>query len=160
MRIGEVAQQAGTTAKAIRFYESEGLVPPPPRGSNGYRDYGRQDLQRIRMLVGLRSLDLPLEPAAELATLCAAGHCDEASADLRTLVADQRGELSRRIDELRHLDDRLATLERHLSVGDPPPDALQPERRLQMTQVCDCSCGQCCGCDCCGCGCPCGGHGR
>lgn len=166
MRIGEVAERSGTSAKAIRFYESEGLVPAPPRGGNGYRRYAAADLQRIRLLVGLRALDLPLEPAAALAALCVAGHCDEASLDLRELIDRQRAELARRLVDLRHLDDRLALLERHLQSGEEPGAAVErgsvvrPERRPEMLSACDCTCGQCCGCEACGCGCPCSTHGR
>lgn len=166
MRIGQIAEQAGTTTKAIRFYESEGLVPAPSRGENGYREYGPADLQRIRMLVGLRSLDLPLEPAAELATLCVAGHCDEASVELRDLVVRQRADLARRLSDLSQLDDRLALLERHLASGDKPDTAVEresvtrPERRLEMLSACECTCGHCCGCEACGCGCACSSHRR
>jgi len=158
MRIGQLANRAGTTTKAIRYYEAEGVLPSPPRADNGYRDYGRPDLTRLRMLVALRSLDVPLERAAELATLCAAGHCDAVSADLRDVVVGRRADIAARLEELRLLDDRLATLERHLSAGDLPPRALREEGGIPMLHACDCSCGQCCGCDCCGCGCPCSSH--
>jgi DNA-binding transcriptional MerR regulator len=39
MRIGELARQAGVTAKAVRYYESLGLIAPR-RLANGYRDSG------------------------------------------------------------------------------------------------------------------------
>jgi len=159
MRIGEVARQAGTTTKAARFYESAGLLPPPARKANGYRDYTAADAERLRLLVGLRSLDVPLERAGELAVLCAAGHCDLVSSELRELVARQRAALRRQIGLMRHLDERLAAVERHLATGDSPQSVISPERSIQMA-TCDCSCGQCCGCDACGCACPCASHGR
>ena len=40
MRIGEVARQAGVTIKAVRYYESLGLVSAQRLGY-GYRDYDR-----------------------------------------------------------------------------------------------------------------------
>ena len=39
MRIGELAEMAGTTAKTLRFYEEQGLLPPAHRTPAGYRDY-------------------------------------------------------------------------------------------------------------------------
>lgn len=69
MQIGELARQAGTTAKAVRFYESQGLLSAPARAANGYRQYGSADVERLRLLVGLRTLDLPLDRAGELAAL-------------------------------------------------------------------------------------------
>ena len=159
MQIGEVARLAGTTTKTARFYESVGLLPAPGRAANGYRNYTAADAERLRLLVGLRSLDLPLERSGELAVLCAAGHCEQASAELRDLVTRQRAEVRRRIGALRHLDDRLSTLERHLAAGDPPQTAIPDRRRIDMT-TCDCPCGQCCGCGACGCGCACSSHRR
>jgi len=39
MRIGILAEQLGTTAPAIRFYERRGLLPAPGRSENRYREY-------------------------------------------------------------------------------------------------------------------------
>ena len=39
MQIGQLAKRTDTTAETIRYYEREGLLPPPLRGANGYRDY-------------------------------------------------------------------------------------------------------------------------
>jgi MerR family transcriptional regulator, copper efflux regulator len=157
MRIGELASQAGTTAKAVRFYESVGLLPAPPRTSNGYRDYTTADMERLRLLVGLRSLNLPLDRAGELAVLCAAGHCERVSNELRDLVTRQRAEIKHRAGQLAHLDDRLETLERHLAAGDPPQSVIPQARSTEMA-TCDCPCGHCCGCSACGCGCACSSH--
>ena len=52
MRISEVAQRAGVTTKAIRYYESLGLVVPARLG-NGYRDYGEHD---VRLVCEVREL--------------------------------------------------------------------------------------------------------
>lgn len=157
MQIGELARRTATSPKAIRFYESASLLPAPPRASNGYRDYTTADVERLRLLVGLRSLDLPLDRAGELAVLCAAGHCERVSTELRDLIGLQRAEIRRRVDDLGHLDERLRTLERHLAAGDPPQSVIPRGRSLDMA-TCDCSCRQCCGCSACGCGCGCASH--
>ena len=47
MRIGEVAQAAGTTTKTLRFYEQAGLLPVAERTAAGYRDYGTEVLGRL-----------------------------------------------------------------------------------------------------------------
>ena len=157
MRIGELARGAGTSSKAVRFYETAGLLPAPPRTPNGYRSYTPADMERLRLLVGLRSLDLPLGSACELAVLCAAGHCARVSTELRELITRQRAEIRRRVDELAHLDDRLGTLEQHLAAGVPPQSVIPRGRSVEMA-TCDCPCGQCCGCSACGCGCACSSH--
>jgi MerR family regulatory protein len=37
MRIGDAAAAAGTTPRALRFYEENGLLPPPHRTAAGHR---------------------------------------------------------------------------------------------------------------------------
>jgi DNA-binding transcriptional MerR regulator len=120
MRIGSLAQRLGVTPHAIRFYERRGLLPAPERGTNRYREYSEADAERLRLLIGLRQLAIPLEQAAELATMCAAGRCDEVSVELRTLLAEKRQELARRMDEMRFLDRRMAHLAGQLDRGTAP----------------------------------------
>jgi DNA-binding transcriptional MerR regulator len=52
VRIGELAKRSGVPAKTIRYYESVGLLPEPPRLRNGYRDY---DVSASRRLEFIRS---------------------------------------------------------------------------------------------------------
>lgn len=120
MRIGELAERLGTTAHAIRWYERQGLLPAAGRTESGYRDYTRRDAERLRLLVGLRQLDLPLDQAAQLASLCAQGRCEEVSDELRAVLAEKRKDVKRRIEELRFLDRRLAHLSGQLAEGEPP----------------------------------------
>jgi DNA-binding transcriptional MerR regulator len=120
MRIGALARRLGTTPHAIHFYERRGAVPGASRRENRYREYGEADVERLRVLLGLRQLDLPLDQAAELASMCAEGRCDEVSQELRGAVHEKRAELRRRMDELRFLDRRLAHLEGDLAAGEAP----------------------------------------
>lgn len=120
MRIGALARQLGTTPHAIRFYERRGALPGAPRQENSYREYTESDVERIRLLIGLRQLDLPLAQASELAGMCAEGRCDEVSVELRAALSEKRAELRRRIGELRYLDRRLAHLQGNLAAGETP----------------------------------------
>ena len=55
MYIGELARRAGCSPKAVRLYESRGLLGAVARAGS-YRVYGEQDLvlvQRIRQALGL-----------------------------------------------------------------------------------------------------------
>lgn len=120
MRISTLAQRLGTTAHAIRFYERNGFASVPERTGNGYRDYTDADADRLRLLIGLRQLDLPLPRAAELAGLCAEGRCDQVSQELRAALAEKRHELAKRVAELQFLDQRLAALAGQLGDGQSP----------------------------------------
>ncbi|MFS0691411.1 MerR family transcriptional regulator [Streptomyces nitrosporeus] len=61
MRIGDAAAAAGTTPRALRFYEERGLLPPPPRTTTGQRDYGARDVARVRVIRELLALGLTVE---------------------------------------------------------------------------------------------------
>ena len=58
MRIGDAAAAAGTTPRALRFYEENGLLPPPPRTAAGQRVYGPRDVRRLRVIRQLLELGL------------------------------------------------------------------------------------------------------
>ncbi|HWH24022.1 MAG TPA: MerR family transcriptional regulator [Candidatus Limnocylindria bacterium] len=43
------------------------MLPAAERTASGYRQYSERDVERLRLLLGLRRLWLPLAKAAELA---------------------------------------------------------------------------------------------
>jgi len=61
VRIGDLANQLGVTPKTLRHYERIGLLGHPDRGDNNYRDYDAAAVERMRVIVGLRALGLPLD---------------------------------------------------------------------------------------------------
>jgi MerR family redox-sensitive transcriptional activator SoxR len=56
LSIGKVAQAAGMSASALRYYEKAGLLPPPPRRSRQRRYdesvFGRLELIRLALDAG------------------------------------------------------------------------------------------------------------
>jgi MerR family transcriptional regulator, copper efflux regulator len=129
MRIGELARALGVTTKAVRFYEAGGLLPGPARAANRYRDYGPDEVQRLRVLVGLRRLDVPLTEAAELARLCADGQCDRVADGLGDAIAVRRAQIAARSAELQTLDSELERLDAALAAGAPPRPLIQVRRK-------------------------------
>jgi MerR family transcriptional regulator, thiopeptide resistance regulator len=65
-RIGELAQHAGVTVRALHHYDELGLLTPSERTSGGHRLYGAADVERLYRLLALRSLGLPLEEIGPL----------------------------------------------------------------------------------------------
>ncbi|MFF4319303.1 MerR family transcriptional regulator [Streptomyces sp. NPDC001568] len=61
MRIGDAAAAAGTTPRALRFYEQRGLLPPPARTAAGQREYGPKEVARVRVVRRLLALGLTVE---------------------------------------------------------------------------------------------------
>ncbi|MGY0491684.1 MerR family transcriptional regulator [Streptomyces sp. WG-D5] len=73
MRIGELAARAGTTTRALRYYESRGLLPAR-RGSNGYRTYDDADLRALRQICTLQDFGFDLEETRPFVECLRAGH--------------------------------------------------------------------------------------
>ena len=61
IRIGQLAKLLDTTTKTLRFYEGIGLLKSARRSDSGYRLYDRNGVNRARLVIGLRRLDLTIE---------------------------------------------------------------------------------------------------
>lgn len=58
--IGEAARHLGTTPRALRHYESLGLLTPPELSSGGHRRYSPDSISQARKVLALRALGVPL----------------------------------------------------------------------------------------------------
>jgi len=90
MRIGELAGRAGVTTKAVRYYESVGLVTARRLG-NGYRDYTETDVRLVREIRELAAVGIPVERARPFLDCLVAGHgkgddCPDAVTAYRTAI--------------------------------------------------------------------------
>lgn len=109
MKIGEVAARAGVTTKAVRYYESLGLLAPA-RLSNGYRDYGEHEVRLVREVCSLHQLGIPVERTRPFLECLATGrdHVDDCPASLAT-YRDTIAELTTRIEALTAMRAALLT---------------------------------------------------
>lgn len=73
MRIGELARRAGVTTKAVRYYESLGLIAPV-RLSNGYRNYDEDHVLLVREIKALSYLGIPAGRTRPFLECLSAGH--------------------------------------------------------------------------------------
>ncbi|MEY9870801.1 DNA-binding transcriptional MerR regulator [Streptacidiphilus sp. MAP12-33] len=73
MRIGELAREAGTTTRTLRYYEARGLLPAR-RGENGYRRYDEEDLRLLRQIRLLQDFGFELEETRPFVDCLRAGH--------------------------------------------------------------------------------------
>ncbi len=108
MKIQELAQTTGVSARTIRYYEEIGLLPHPARGENNYRRYGERDVERLRLVAGARRLDLSLEEIREILALR-----DHREAPCRVLLErleHKADEIAERIRELQRLERDLRAL--------------------------------------------------
>lgn len=100
MQISELARRAGVTTKAVRYYESLGLLTPG-RLANGYRDYNEHDVRLTQEIRALGSLGIPVERTRPFLECLTAGHqhADDCPASLAG-YRDAIDELTQRIEGL------------------------------------------------------------
>ena len=98
MKIGELAKASGLTTKTIRFYESEGLLPLPPRTASGYRMYGGNDLQRLGFVAKAKRVGLTLREIKEVLLL--SDRDEPTCGHVRTLLDEKLAEIDRAISDL------------------------------------------------------------
>ena len=60
MTIKEVEKLLEIPRATVRFYEKEGLIDPGREG-NGYRDYSEEDVEKLRKIIILRKVGMPVE---------------------------------------------------------------------------------------------------
>ncbi len=61
MTIKEVEEKTSLGRSNIRFYEKEKLIAPVRNENNGYREYTEEDLENIKKIAFLRTLDISIE---------------------------------------------------------------------------------------------------
>lgn len=114
MRIGDAAAAAGTTPRALRFYEENGLLTPPHRTAAGQREYGPGDVRRLRLIRQLLELGLTVADvrlAADRLDLLASEELPRsgpACAGTSGIVQHRIAALDSEIARLTHLRNQLA----------------------------------------------------
>ncbi|WP_369362445.1 MerR family transcriptional regulator [Streptomyces sp. CG4] len=114
MRISELARQAGVTTKAVRYYESLGLIAPE-RLANGYRNYDEDDVRLVREIRTLHRLGIPVERTRPFLECLAAGrvYADDCPASL----AGYREAIDELTERIEALSARRAVLITHLNAA-------------------------------------------
>jgi MerR family redox-sensitive transcriptional activator SoxR len=107
LAIGEVAERAGVSVSALRFYEDQGIVRSV-RSAGGQRRYARSELRRVAFIKAAQRVGLSLdEIRAALATLPDAR--TPTPRDWRRLSSAWRGRLDEQIALLERLRDDLSS---------------------------------------------------
>lgn len=108
MRIGEFAQRAGVAIDTVRYYERQGLLPPPLRRASGYRSYGAADISRLRFVRRAKMLGFTLEEIRGLLAL--SGRREDDMSGLKAAAAEKLADVEVRLQELTRIRDGLRTL--------------------------------------------------
>ena len=124
MRIGELAEQAGISSKAIRYYEQIGILAPPARTAAGYRSYDQAALGRLGFVRAAQAVGLTLGEIRQVIAFRDQGQAP--CAHVTDLLQRHAADLDRRIGELQQLRGELRQLAERATALDP--EQCPPER--------------------------------
>jgi|TARA_R110000782_G_scaffold67496_3_gene136352 Cd(II)/Pb(II)-responsive transcriptional regulator len=108
MRIGQLARSVGVDTQTVRFYEREGLLPPPDRQENGYRVYTEKHGERLAFIRRCRILNLSLAEIQELQHYQGAPH--QPCRAINALLDDHIAHVRSQITDLQVLEKQLVSL--------------------------------------------------
>jgi len=125
MQIGELARRAGTTAKALRYYEAIGLLAAESRTPSGYRQYGADALDRLAFIRSAQALGFSLGEIRGITGLRDRGEAP--CGHVLALIRNRSSEIAGRIAELQRLRgdlERLAEQGERLDPRDCMPSSV------------------------------------
>jgi MerR family transcriptional regulator, copper efflux regulator len=133
LSIGQLARLTGIGAKAIRYYESIGLLPCPRRQGNGYRCYSQIDVNRLTLLRRLRLLGIPLAVLGPLLTGASDTRCIEVQQEVLSLIQAKLSALDQEMVELHQLRAHIEDYQNQLT-------SCQPDEQESFCACRDMSC--------------------
>lgn len=101
--VQKLAKLAGVSARALRYYDSIGLLVPP-KNDAGYRLYGQQEIDRLQLILFYRELGFGLSAVARL--------LDDPDFDEIEALAGQREQL---LERRKRLDLLITNVEKTIS---------------------------------------------
>jgi DNA-binding transcriptional MerR regulator len=119
LRIGQVAQRAGVSTRALRYYEEQGLLEPE-RTPSGQRVFPASAVARVQLVQQLFAAGLSSPLLAALLPAIDARHVD---ADLSARLLLEHARLESEVADLQAAGRRLAAL---IGLIDHPDDESCP----------------------------------
>jgi len=109
LTIGELARSAGVPDSTVRYYERQGLLRPSGRTSGNYRQYPPEAIDRLHFIRAAQRSGFALKDIAALVAFQdGLAPCE----DVRAIVAERLKDVSRQMQELRHVNEVLEAFSR------------------------------------------------
>jgi len=104
LRRGDLARLTGCNLETIRYYETIGVMPEPPRSSKNYRVYDDSHVTRLRFVMRARGLGFTLDEVRDLLAMVDGGQqtCGEVQALATAHLASVRAKIAdlKRIEQV------------------------------------------------------------
>lgn len=131
MKIGDLADSVGVSAKTVRYYESIGLLAEPERTSSNYRDYGDAALERLRFIRDSQAAGLTLAEVGSILDMKDAGK--STCGHTRDLLHRHLAEIDHQIAVLTAQREEMVALAERADAVDP--GACTDPDRCQVIQT-------------------------
>tara|TARA_R110002094_G_scaffold43417_1_gene55525 strand:+ start:1268 stop:1690 length:423 start_codon:yes stop_codon:yes gene_type:complete len=122
IRRSDLARLTGCNLETIRYYETIGVMPEPPRTSKNYRAYDDTHVARLRFVMRSRDLGFTLEDVRDLLGLVdgKAGTC----ADVQILASRHVESVRAKIIDLQRIEKVLSETVSRCTGNDVPECAV------------------------------------
>ena len=97
--VGQLAKLSGVSTRTLRYYDQIGLLRPSQISEAGYREYGKDEVDKLQVILYYRSLDFKLADIKQI--------IDEPNFSVLTALVDQQKKL---VAERNHLEKLLETI--------------------------------------------------
>ncbi|MGR3590775.1 MAG: MerR family transcriptional regulator [Limimaricola soesokkakensis] len=118
MQRAALARATGCNLETIRYYESVGVMPEPPRDPNGYRSYGEDHLRRLRFVMRARDLGFSLEEIRGLLSLVDSHN--QTCAEVKEIASAHLHDVQAKIADLQRIEKALRDTVAQCSGADVP----------------------------------------
>jgi MerR family copper efflux transcriptional regulator len=129
---GQLAVESGVNLETIRYYETHGVLPKPPRSASGYRVFSHDAVTRLRFVKRAQDLGFSLKEIKELLSLRVKPGvtCNDVRRKAQAKIADVE-------EKIRHLEQIRSALAQLLSncSGSGPINACTILQGLNNGQV-------------------------
>jgi DNA-binding transcriptional MerR regulator len=123
MRIGQISKVTHVPVKTLRYYEEIGVLAPPARTPEGYRDYPEEAIASINFVKASQSVGLSLKEIQEIVAYRRAGvvPCQHVLDLLNERALEYQEKIAELNEALATLTELIARAE-SLDVSDCLPD--------------------------------------
>ncbi|MDQ7079337.1 MAG: helix-turn-helix domain-containing protein [Paracoccaceae bacterium] len=114
----DLSRATGCNIETIRYYEKIGILPAPPRGGNGYRQYDPAHVDRLRFVMRSRELGFTLDEIRSLLGLVDRGA--QSCAEVQAVAQGHLETVRARIRDLQRVEKVLSETVSRCSGRDVP----------------------------------------
>ncbi len=133
--IGKLAKIVGVSTDTIRFYESEGILPPTRRTGAGYRLYDEDATKRLKFIKHAQGCGLTLTEIKQLLDIkMDARSC---CGDVRSFAEQKKLQLDQKIVAMQAMSKTLTELIKICTLDERPTDSCPILSALEGGSKCD-----------------------